>query len=96
MTRISPQDVDHIAALARISLKKDEAAKYARELASILAYIADLGKTKTEGVMKIEQISGLRNVTREDRIETSLSTKKVLENAPDEEDSFIKVKKIFE
>ncbi|KKQ73187.1 MAG: Aspartyl/glutamyl-tRNA(Asn/Gln) amidotransferase subunit C [Berkelbacteria bacterium GW2011_GWB1_38_5] len=96
MAHISKQDVEHVAKLSRLKLSDEETAEYTQELGAILDYVDELDSAPTEGVEPISQISGLKNIAREDEVTESLPTEKVLENAPDKKDNFIKVKKIFE
>ncbi len=93
---ISTKDVDHIVNLARIEISSQDKAKIAGQLSVILDYFEELSKAPTEEVALIEQISGLKNIGREDKIEKSLSVEKVLMNAPEKEGNFIKTRQVFE
>lgn len=96
MAKISKQDVEHAAELARIKLTDNEISKFAAELETILGHIAELSQAPTEKIAEIAQISGLKNVSRDDFIEPGLSVEAVLRNAPVQENSFFKTKKVFE
>lgn len=95
---LDKNEVEHIAQLARIKLTDDEKNKFARELGEIIDYVSELDKAQTDPSLRAEadQISGLENVTREDKITPSLSNEEALKNAPDKENGFFKVKKILE
>ena len=93
---INQEEVVHIAKLARIEFSKEEDQKLAEELSEIIDYVETLEKAPTEGDESIGQISGLENVMREDEVAEGLSVEKVLQNAPDKYDNFIKTKKVFE
>ena len=94
--RLSRGDVEHVARLARVEITEEEKEQFTSELTSILDYVAKLNSADTENTEPISQISGLENVTREDKISESLGQEKVLLNAPDNKDGFIKVKQVFE
>lgn len=96
MSNISKKDVEHVAKLSRLELSEEEKSQYTQELGAILDYVDELNSAPTEGIEPISQISGLKNIAREDEIEESLPTEKALQNAPDKKDKFIKVKKVFE
>jgi len=96
MAKITSGDVDHIAELSRLEFKREEQKKYTGELEKILTYIDELKEAPTDKVEPIDQIGGLSNVSRDDEINESLATQKVLENAPEKQAGFIKVKKIFD
>lgn len=93
---LDKKEVEHIAQLARIELTEDEKEKFAKELGAIIEYVQELDSAPTENIEPIDQISGLDNITREDEITPSISNEKVLQNAPEKEDGFFKVKKILE
>ena len=90
------KDIEHVATLARIEISSQDKAKIAGQLSVILDYFEELSKAPTEEVALIEQISGLKNIGREDKIEKSLSVEKVLMNAPEKEGNFIKTRQVFE
>lgn len=96
LERLSRGDVEHVAMLSRLKLSDEEISEYTQELGAILDYVDELNSTPTENVEPISQISGLKNIAREDEITESLLTEKALENAPDRKDNFIRVKKVFE
>jgi aspartyl-tRNA(Asn)/glutamyl-tRNA(Gln) amidotransferase subunit C len=68
MPALSPDDVRHIAKLARLQLQDGEVEKYTKELSSILAYVAQLQEVDTRSVEPTAHVTGLANVLRADRI----------------------------
>lgn len=96
MSKIDKAQVEHVAKLSRIKLTEEEKEKFTQELGAILDYVAELESAPTEGIEPISQIAGLKNIAREDEIQESLPNEKALENAPEKQDDYIKVKKIFE
>lgn len=95
-TTISTQDVSYIAGLAKIAVSSEEAAKLQKELAAILAYVAQLDTLDTSGVEPTYQVTGLSNITREDTvIDYGVSQAELLKNAPRVHDNQIKVPKVL-
>ena len=96
MAKISKEEVEHIAKLARIELKDNGKEKFQKELSSILEFVSQLQKVDTKDIIPISQVTGLDNVLEKDNIKPSPKREKLLKNAPEKQDGFIKVKKVFE
>ena len=96
MEKISKDDIEHVGKLARLRIEENQIAKFTQEIGAILDYVAELESAPTKGIEPISQISGLKDIAREDEIQKSILTEEALENAPQKENGFIKVKKIFE
>ncbi|MDD4319192.1 MAG: Asp-tRNA(Asn)/Glu-tRNA(Gln) amidotransferase subunit GatC [Candidatus Peribacteraceae bacterium] len=73
MTQLTPDQVRHIAKLARLRLSEEEVAKFSTELTSILQYVDKLGEVDTEGVEATAQVTGLTNGFRADEIRSDLA-----------------------
>jgi len=96
-------DVEHIAKLARLGLTDKEKEKFQKELSSILDFVE---KLKEVDVSKVEPMTGgtsLVNVTRRDEIKivpdlikSKERREKILKNAPEKKNGYIKVKAVFE
>lgn len=95
---ITKEDVQHIAKLARLGLTEKEIEKFQRELSLILDYIEKLKEVDISGVKAELQPLELEITARDDeerqrdKIER---VKKLLKLAPENENSFLKVKSIF-
>ncbi len=97
MAKLSKQQVEHIAALARLGLTETERKKFTTELSSILDYVGKLSKVDTKNIEPIAQITGLSNVMFKDKVKKcELSREELLKNAPEKENGFIKVKQVLE
>ena len=92
--KISRQDVEHVALLARLELTEQEIAEYTGQLNAILEYAAVLEQLDTGDVPPTAHAVPLHNVMRTDEVRLSMSQDKVLQNAPDSEDGFFRVPKI--
>jgi len=93
------KEIKKLADLARIDMSEEEMEGVAKDFQSILAYVGQVqevsGKMGDEVKNKDDYFT--RNVTREDIVTNNSkeNTDKILSNAPDTEDGFIKVKKIM-
>ena len=92
--RISNQEVEHVAHLARLKLNEEEIILYTHQLNSILEYAVKLQQLDTSGVMPTAHAVQLYNVMRDDKIEVSMPQNQVLANAPEAEDGFFQVPRI--
>jgi aspartyl-tRNA(Asn)/glutamyl-tRNA(Gln) amidotransferase subunit C len=68
MAKLTKDEVRHIAKLARLNLSDEEIDKFSTELTSILDYIDMLKEVDTKDVEPTEQVTGLRNSFRDDRL----------------------------
>ena len=95
--KISIEEVQHIAELARIELSKEEKERFSGELSDVLGYISQLEEVNTKGVEPVSQVTGLVNVLRDDVKKNSdeETRRTMINNFPDKEDDYIKVKQIM-
>ena len=96
MKKITAKDVEYIAGLARINLGENDSEKYQKELSAILDFVSQLSEINTEKIEPISQITGLENVLREDEITNVPNTEKLLENAPEKEETSFRVNKVID
>jgi aspartyl-tRNA(Asn)/glutamyl-tRNA(Gln) amidotransferase subunit C len=95
-TKISIQDVQYAATLAKIAVSDDEAATLQRELDAIIGYVRQLDQLDTSGVEPTYQVTGLGNVSRADEIiDYGVSQQDLLKNAPQSQNGQIKVPKVL-
>lgn len=94
--KLSKEQVEHIADLARIGLKDEEKIKFQEDLGSVLDYVDKLQQVDVSGVDPISNISDSENQTREDE---NGSGKVLAENlfnmAPDTKDGYVKVEQVL-
>ena len=82
MARIERNDVDRVAALARLELGDEETAEMVRHLEAILEYVATLEQLDTEGVEPTSHVLPLATPLRPDRAHTDFDAERALANAP--------------
>ncbi len=95
--KISLQEVEHIAELAKIGLTKEEKEKFSGELSDILEYIEQLKEIDTKDIEPVSQVTGLINVIREDIAEDCDKDirKKIVANFPEKMNGCVRVKQIM-
>ena len=96
MAHISREEVERIAALARLSLSNDEAERMATELDTILGYVETLAEVDTAGIAPTSHVIPLPTPLREDRGEASLDPEVAMANAPEREGTAFVVPKVIE
>lgn len=94
--KISANDVEHVARLARLALSAAEKERMGRELDGILTYIDKLRALDTTGVEPTSHAVPVTNVMRDDVPCPSLSQSDALANAPDRQGDLFRVPKIIE
>jgi len=92
---LTPEQVQHVAKLARLAIPQDRLGKVAEQLGSILEYVEQIKQADVEGVEPMAHAMRLTNVLREDVVQPALSTQAVLQNAPDTDGPFFKVPKVI-
>lgn len=70
MTKLTDDEVRHIAKLCRLNLTDAEVEKFGGELSTILDYIDKLQEVDTTKVEATAQVTGLTNQFRDDEIVT--------------------------
>jgi aspartyl-tRNA(Asn)/glutamyl-tRNA(Gln) amidotransferase subunit C len=76
------EEVEHIAALARLRLTAAEKALYREQLSAILDYMTMLRRLDTAGLEPTATVLPLRTVLRADEARPSLTPDELLANAP--------------
>lgn len=93
--RLNKDQIDHLARLAQLEIEKEEQTKYAKQLGEVLDYVASLQELELEGVEETNQVTDLENVTAEDKVGKCLARGKVLSQATETYQGYVKVKAIF-
>ena len=94
--KISSQEVEYVAHLARLEITAGEKEKFTSQLNDILLYIDKLNELETKGVEPMSHAIAVTNAFREDIERQSLGTKATLANAPDARGEFFRVPKVIE
>ena len=92
---VTIKDVEHVAALARLSFTDEEKQKLTGELNAILAYMEELNSLDTSAVAPLSHVIDVKDVFREDVHVPSLPREEALKNAPSATDKFFRVPKVI-
>lgn len=93
---LTKKDVEHVAKLARLALTDQEKDRFAGQLGNILSYIEKLQQLDTSNVAATAHPFFTKTVWREDGAERSAVREEILNNAPEREEDFFKVRKVIE
>ena len=94
--RITRQEVEHVARLARLALSPEEMERMRVELDGILGYIAKLNRLDTADVPPTSHAVPLTSVMRDDDPRPSFPREAMLQNAPDRSGELFRVPRIIE
>ena len=93
---VSPEQVRHIAKLARIAVSDAEVQKLAPELSNIIGWVEQLGEVNVEGVAPMTAVIPNILRLREDVVTEPDRRDEILANAPVAEHGFFAVPKVIE
>lgn len=96
MSRISEDQVKHVAHLARLAITEEETEMLTNQLDKIITFAEQLNELDTDNVEPTAHVLEIKNVMREDRAQQGLPREEVLKNAPEHQDGQIKVPGIME
>ena len=88
--KITTDEVQYVANLARLELQAPEAEAMANQLDQILSYVDKLNELDTSKIEPTTHAISITNAFREDELRESLDQEKALANAPQENgESFV-------
>lgn len=93
---VSINDVERIAALAKLKFSDKEKQKLQKDMNQVLGYIDQLSELDLKDVEPLENINETENVMRPDVPEKWLTTEEALKNAPAKTGKFFKVPKVLD
>lgn len=80
--KITKEEVERVAHLARLNLSAEELDTMTSQLDTILSYVVKLDELDTTGVPAMTHAFSESNAFREDRVTASLSREEALANGP--------------
>ena len=89
--RLTRDDVEKVAYLARLDLTPDETERATEQLSDMLEHFADIDALDLDDVEPMNQPYPLVNVMRNDVVEPGLDRAEVLDGAPQAEDGRFRV-----
>ncbi|TFB14259.1 Asp-tRNA(Asn)/Glu-tRNA(Gln) amidotransferase subunit GatC [Filobacillus milosensis] len=96
MSKISKDQVKHVANLARLAITEEEAEKYSEQLSAIIGFSEQLNELDTSGVEPTTHVLDMKNVLRKDEPKEWISKEEALKNAPDKQNGQFKVPSILD
>ncbi|HSX48232.1 MAG TPA: Asp-tRNA(Asn)/Glu-tRNA(Gln) amidotransferase subunit GatC [Candidatus Nanoarchaeia archaeon] len=96
MSKISHEEVERIAELAKIALSPEEVDQMSQELSQIVEFVEQLKDVDTSKVEETNQVTGLVDVFRKDEVRPGETDReKLLHNAPEQQDGYIRVRRVL-
>ena len=92
---VTREDVEHIAALAKLEFTDAEKEKFTHQMNQILEYMDKLNSLDTSNVEPLSHVIELSNVFRPDEVKAGVQTEEALKNAPEKNEQFFKVPKVI-
>jgi aspartyl-tRNA(Asn)/glutamyl-tRNA(Gln) amidotransferase subunit C len=93
--RLTREEVEYVATLARLGLSDSEIVRLQDQLSSILEHIAAIDRLDTDAIPPTAQVIAMTNVMRPDVVTDSLPREAVLDNAPRQAEGFFEVHAIL-
>ncbi len=93
---VTPEQVRHIARLARLAMSDEELERLLPELNNILGWVEQLGEVDTQGVEPLTAVVPNTLRLRDDEVTDGQCRDDVLANAPVAEHGFFAVPKVIE
>jgi len=97
MSKITPEVIEEVAALARLGLTENEKQMYAQQLSVIFEYVDMLQSVDTQDVEGTSQVTGLEDVFRDDVVVDcdQEARKKMILMFPERVGNLLQVKAVF-
>lgn len=93
---LTPEQVRHIAHLARLGLTEDDVEKFSHQLSEILDYFERLKAVDTDDVPPTAYPLDLHNVMRADEPAPATPSNDILANAPQREGDYFRVRAVLD
>src|SRR5437870_4554333 len=94
-SRISIEQIEHVARLARLRFSPDEITGFAAQFNQIVSYVEKLNEVDTEGIEPMASVLAIADVLREDEPGPLLPQSEALRNAPKKTEGFFTVPKVI-
>ncbi len=94
--KITKDQVEHVAHLARLSLTEEEKVQMTKDMEMILEFADQINEYTFEDVNATAHVIPINNVFREDEVSPSMDRDVLLKNAPSKENGCYTVPKVVE
>jgi aspartyl-tRNA(Asn)/glutamyl-tRNA(Gln) amidotransferase subunit C len=96
VAKLSLEEVETIAELAKLTLTDEEKNTFREQLSAILDYAEILQQVDTTGIPPTASAIPLQNVMRSDEVALSLDNEEALFNAPDSDEASFRVRAVLD
>lgn len=93
---ISKDQVTHISHLAQLGLSPNELSQFSTQFDSILEYVEQLQKLDTKKTVPTSQVTGLKNVFREDKVKNYPNPQDLIKLSTQTLDGFFLIPRVIE
>ena len=94
--KISKEQVEHVANLARLTLSEEEKVELTKDMENIIEFADKLNGLDTEGINPTAHVLKVENVFREDVVKDIYTRDELLQNAPEKENGCFHVPQVVE
>ncbi len=94
--KISRDEVAHVARLARLALDESELDALTGDMDAILAYVDQLNRLDTSGIVPTAHAVPMANAFRPDTVRPSFAPEQALANAPQPDPAGFRVPRVIE
>lgn len=95
MSKISKEEIIHIANLARLNLSEEELERYTNDMEEILEFANMINNVNTEGLNETIAANERSNVMRKDEVKPFKNRDLLLSNAPSQDDGMFRIPKVI-
>lgn len=93
--KLSKNEVEHVANLARLNLSDEELETMTGQLDNILSYVDKLEEIDTTDITPTTHVFSVSNAFREDVVKESLDQSEAVKNGPEQNGEFFQVPKVI-
>ena len=93
--RISKEEVEKLAHLARLEFSDDEKLSMQADMDKILGFVDKINELDLAGVEPLVYLNEDRNVMRTDKVEQRISKDDALRNSPERDSDYFRVPKVL-
>lgn len=94
--KVSVRDIEYVAELSKLELSNEEKEQFAATLNDFLNFSNKLAELDIQGVKPTIHVLPIKNVFREDEVQSSMDREFLLNNAVDIENGCFRVPKVVE
>jgi aspartyl-tRNA(Asn)/glutamyl-tRNA(Gln) amidotransferase subunit C len=95
VSKITKEEVKHVAKLARLAIDEEAMERYAGELSRIIEYVGELSAVDTDGVKPTMHTTQLAVALRADVVAASEHAGELIAASPESAERYVKTKPVF-